>query len=68
MATLIRNHRTAVLKKPRHASSYLSDDEVNRMIIIPFIYQGIRTYGTFMQEKASNTYKINGLVRLKINE
>lgn len=63
---LIRTHRTATLKRPRHATSYVADDEANRMIIIPFNYQGIRTYATFMKAVGSNTYEITSLVRMNI--
>lgn len=66
LCELISTYRTAIVKKPRHTSSYLSDDEINRMIIIPFNYEGVRTYGTFMQDKGSNTYRITGLVRLNL--
>lgn len=63
---LIRRYRTATLKKPRHVQSYVADDEANRMIIIPFNYQGTRAYATFMKDIGSNTYEITNLVRMNV--
>lgn len=54
LTDLLRKYNVGMLRKPSHMLSFVSEKIAQRQLYICFIYNGIRTFGTFVKEKEND--------------
>jgi len=55
VSDLLLKHRVAIVRKPSNFFSFIADKVVEKELIICFLYNGIRTFGSFVKEKDEET-------------